>query len=30
ESDVLAPADDGHHIDKWDFKVPFVCGAINL
>ncbi|GFP30808.1 pyridoxal 5'-phosphate synthase pdxS subunit [Candidatus Hakubella thermalkaliphila] len=30
ESEVLTPADEGHHIDKWDFKVPFVCGAINL
>jgi pyridoxal 5'-phosphate synthase pdxS subunit len=30
ESEVLTPADEGHHIDKWGFKVPFVCGAINL
>lgn len=30
ESEVLTPADEGHHIDKWAFKVPFVCGAINL
>lgn len=30
ESEVLTPADESHHIDKWDFKVPFVCGAINL
>jgi len=30
ESEVLTPADDEHHIDKWKFKVPFVCGARNL
>merc|ERR1712241_1342436 len=30
ESEVLTPADDQHHIDKWKFKVPFVCGARNL
>jgi pyridoxal 5'-phosphate synthase pdxS subunit len=30
ESEVLTPADESHHIDKWDFKVPFVCGATNL
>ena len=30
ESEVLTPADEAHHIDKWAFKVPFVCGAINL
>src|SRR6202167_2322314 len=30
ESEVLTPADEEHHIDKWDFKVPFVCGATNL
>jgi len=30
ESEVLTPADEKHHINKWDFKVPFVCGAINL
>ncbi len=30
ESEVLTPADEAHHIDKWRFKVPFVCGAINL
>jgi pyridoxal 5'-phosphate synthase pdxS subunit len=30
ESEVLTPADERHHIDKWDFKVPFVCGATNL
>jgi pyridoxal 5'-phosphate synthase pdxS subunit len=30
ESEVLTPADEAHHIDKWAFKVPFVCGALNL
>src|SRR5699024_999184 len=30
ESEVLTPADYAHHIDKWDFDVPFVCGATNL
>jgi pyridoxal 5'-phosphate synthase pdxS subunit len=30
ESEVLTPADYENHIDKWDFKVPFVCGATNL
>jgi pyridoxal 5'-phosphate synthase pdxS subunit len=30
ESEVLTPADERHHIDKWGFKVPFVCGATNL
>jgi pyridoxal 5'-phosphate synthase pdxS subunit len=30
ESEVLTPADDAHHIDKWAFTVPFVCGANNL
>src|SRR5256714_3099309 len=30
ESEVLTPADEAHHIDKWAFKVPFVCGASNL
>lgn len=30
ESEVLTPADYTHHIDKWDFTVPFVCGATNL
>jgi pyridoxal 5'-phosphate synthase pdxS subunit len=30
ESEVLTPADEAHHIDKWDFKIPFVCGATNL
>lgn len=30
ESEVLTPADYAHHIDKWNFTVPFVCGATNL
>lgn len=30
ESEVLTPADDKYHIDKWDFKVPFVCGCRNI
>jgi len=30
ESEVLTPADEAHHIDKWAFQVPFVCGATNL
>lgn len=30
ESEVLTPADYKHHINKWDFTVPFVCGATNL
>jgi pyridoxal 5'-phosphate synthase pdxS subunit len=30
ESEVLTPADEAHHIDKWRFGVPFVCGATNL
>ncbi len=30
ESEVLSPADETHHIDKWAFTVPFVCGATNL
>src|SRR5436189_4678542 len=30
ESEVLTPADEAHHIDKWPFTVPFVCGATNL
>jgi len=30
ESEVLTPADEANHIDKWTFKVPFVCGATNL
>src|SRR3569623_1571783 len=29
-SEVLTPADEAHHIDKWAFTVPFVCGATNL
>ena len=29
-SEVLTPADYSHHIDKWQFTVPFVCGATNL
>jgi pyridoxal 5'-phosphate synthase pdxS subunit len=29
-SEVLTPADEANHIDKWGFKVPFVCGATNL
>src|ERR1700685_4128537 len=29
ESEVLTPADEAHHIDKWSFRVPFVCGAPN-
>jgi pyridoxal 5'-phosphate synthase pdxS subunit len=28
ESEVLTPADETHHINKWDFTVPFVCGAL--
>jgi pyridoxal 5'-phosphate synthase pdxS subunit len=27
---VLTPADEAHHIDKWPFTIPFVCGATNL
>jgi pyridoxal 5'-phosphate synthase pdxS subunit len=27
ESEVLTPADEAHHIDKWAFRIPFVCGA---
>jgi pyridoxal 5'-phosphate synthase pdxS subunit len=27
ESEVLTPADEAHHIDKWKFTVPFVCGC---
>ena len=27
---MLTPADEAHHVDKWDFTVPFVCGATNL
>jgi pyridoxal 5'-phosphate synthase pdxS subunit len=30
ESEVLTPADEANHIDKWKFDVPFVCGATNL
>jgi len=30
ESEVLTPADLSHHVDKWKFTVPFVCGATNL
>jgi pyridoxal 5'-phosphate synthase pdxS subunit len=30
ESEVLTPADEANHIDKWAFTVPFVCGALNL
>src|SRR5215210_2655598 len=30
ESEVLTPADEANQIDKWSFKVPFVCGATNL
>jgi pyridoxal 5'-phosphate synthase pdxS subunit len=30
ESEVLSPADEAHHVDKWAFTVPFVCGATNL
>ena len=30
ESEVLTPADEDHHIDKWAFTIPFVCGARNL
>jgi pyridoxal 5'-phosphate synthase pdxS subunit len=30
ESEVLTPADEAHHIDKWAFTSPFVCGATNL
>ncbi len=30
ESEVLTPADEAHHIDKWAFEAPFVCGATNL
>ena len=30
ESEVLSPADETHHIDKWQFQSPFVCGATNL
>jgi pyridoxal 5'-phosphate synthase pdxS subunit len=30
ESEVLTPADESHHVYKWDLTVPFVCGATNL
>src|SRR6478609_958740 len=30
ESEVLTPADEAYHVDKWGFTVPFVCGATNL
>jgi pyridoxal 5'-phosphate synthase pdxS subunit len=30
ESEVLTPADTAHHVDKWAFTIPFVCGATNL
>jgi pyridoxal 5'-phosphate synthase pdxS subunit len=30
ESEVLTPADEANHIDKWNFTAPFVCGATNL
>jgi pyridoxal 5'-phosphate synthase pdxS subunit len=30
ESEVLTPADERHHVDKWNFTAPFVCGATNL
>ncbi|MFQ5606644.1 MAG: pyridoxal 5'-phosphate synthase lyase subunit PdxS, partial [Candidatus Zixiibacteriota bacterium] len=30
ESEVLTPADESHHVDKWKFKAPFVCGCRNL
>src|SRR5438067_8697314 len=30
ESEVLTPPDEAHHVDKWAFTVPFVCGATNL
>ena len=30
ESEVLTPADEAHHVNKWDFSIPFVCGATNL
>ncbi|MEI6571724.1 MAG: pyridoxal 5'-phosphate synthase lyase subunit PdxS [Actinomycetes bacterium] len=30
ESEVLTPADEAHHVDKWGFTPPFVCGATNL
>jgi pyridoxal 5'-phosphate synthase pdxS subunit len=30
ESEVLTPADEEHHVNKWDYSVPFVCGCRNL
>src|SRR6266702_2396568 len=30
ESEVLTPADEAYHVDKWSFAAPFVCGATNL
>jgi pyridoxal 5'-phosphate synthase pdxS subunit len=30
ESEVLTPADEAHHVDKWAFTIPFVCGATSL
>src|SRR6202142_1253940 len=30
ESEVLTPADEANHIDKWSYKIPFVCGATDL
>jgi pyridoxal 5'-phosphate synthase pdxS subunit len=30
ESEVLTPADEAYHVDKWQFKVPFVCGCRDL
>src|SRR5512147_2158115 len=30
ESEVLTPADESYHIDKWKFRIPFVCGATTL
>ena len=30
ESEVLTPADEAYHVDKWAFTIPFVCGATNL
>src|SRR5665811_591952 len=30
ESEVLTPADEANHINKWKFSVPFICGAVNL
>lgn len=30
ESEVLTPADEANHVNKWDFEIPFVCGATNL